>query len=64
VAVKLGVLGSLAVWELEDWLALPLPLPLPLLCGIVLVLLDGVVLEIGPEIRPIVRFPGMLIVAF
>ena len=64
MAVKLGVSGSSVVRELEDWLALPLPLPLPLLRGIVLVLLDGVVLEIGLEIRLIVWFPGMLIVAF
>jgi hypothetical protein len=28
--VWLGALGASAVWELEDWLALPLALPLPL----------------------------------
>jgi hypothetical protein len=30
VVVGLGVSGSSALWELEDWLALPLPLPLAL----------------------------------
>jgi hypothetical protein len=29
VAVWLGASGASAVWELEDWLALPLPLLLP-----------------------------------